>query len=515
MSNWMEGYASSDVYTKGAYRELNPNLAIFSLLSAGIRPPIIRRACELGFGYGMSLNHFASTQKIDWYGNDFDPKQKNFAQNLCTNSENGAVLTDSSFSQLTEYSGWPKFEFISLHGIWCWISQENQENILRFVSDHLSDDGILYISYNTSPGCQTFQPIRELMKHKFENGTRKSDGLEIRIKETIAYIQEFCSSGGHYLANNEQVARRIAELNSHTPAYILHEYMNDFWNVESFYSIKEKLSKIKLDFVCSSSVKNSLNSLNYTDKQVEFLNTIKDVSDREFVSDLYWAETFRKDYWVKGPNQISNQERYSALEKIQVIQCLPREDISSEFTGRAASGSIENELYDSVMDFIEKSDAVSLKDLSETISGITLEATIEVVRVLISLGFIQLVTSDEFIGSKDSLESALKMNDAICRESVRSENSVNYLCSPRTGDSLLLTRITLIYLHARNTGYETFESACLAVVKECAKNNETFQSDGIALSEEKDAHNYVMREVGAVIEKFGPVYLKHGVKLER
>lgn len=515
MSKWMEGYASSNVYTKGFYRDLNPNLAVFSLLCAGIRPPVIKNACELGFGYGMNLNFYASTQKTNWYGNDFDPTQKNYANNLCDLSDNGAVLSDASFAQLAEDCNWPKFDFISLHGIWSWISETNQENILKFICDHLSDDGVVYISYNSSPGCQIFQPVRELMKDKFENGTKKNDSLESRIAETLAYVKDLGESGGHFLENNSQVTKRIQELSNHTPAYILHEYLNDSWHIENFYSIKQKLERIKLKYVCSSNLQNTVSSLNYTEKQKSFLSNLVNSAEREYVSDLFWSETFRKDYWAKGPNVISNQERLLALENFRVIQCKPREDIAKEFIGRHSSGSIENELYNAVIELIEKSETASLKELSDVIDGNSIDAAIEITRVLISLGFIQLTISDEFIGLKNNLSSVAELNNVLCRESVKNENSINYLCSPKTGESLYLSRFTLIYIHARNNGSEDFDSACLTVVHECQKNNEIFHTEGVDLTDEKDAHSFVMREVGAIIDKFGPVYAKHGLILSR
>ena len=127
MGEWMEGYASTDTYTKSYFRELNPNFAAFALICAGIRPPKIKTACELGFGFGMSINHHASTQSIDWYGNDYNPEHKNYAQYISTSCDNKAVLTDKSFAQLVKNNDLPKFDYIALHGVWSWMSEENQK----------------------------------------------------------------------------------------------------------------------------------------------------------------------------------------------------------------------------------------------------------------------------------------------------------------------------------------------------------------------------------------------------
>jgi len=94
-------------------------------------------------------------------------------------------------------------------------------------------------------------------------------------------------------------------------------------------------------------------------------------------------------------------------------------------------------------------------------------------------------------------------------------NAVTYLCSPRTGDALPLSRSTLIYLHARQSGHDSFEEACLAVVRKCAENNEVFQHEGKVFKTESDAHEFIMSEVGKIIDNYGSILAKHGIVLGR
>ena len=514
MSSWMEGYASTDNYTKHYFRELNPNYAAFALLCAGIRPPKIKNACELGFGFGMSINQHASTQNINWYGNDYNPTQKNYAQHISNEARNGAVLTDESFAQLVEKSHWPKFDYISLHGIWSWMSVENQSKILKFIANHLSDNGVVYISYNVSPGSTAFLPIRDLMKHKYEFGTNKGETLEKRMEETLNYLYELKATGGNYLKNSPLAGKRLDDLKDKGASYLLHEYLNKDWNIESFLSMKEKLNEIKLGFCCSANFQSSLSALNYSEKQSDFLKQIIDPAEREYISDLYWAETFRKDYWAKGPSLLSKQERWDSLSKFRVIQSKPKEDVPKEFTGKAFKGSIENEIYHTVMNLIEEKETISLEEIAGHIKENSREAAIQSVRILLSLGYINLVINENYITKAKEQSFASSINGILCKESLKSENAVTYLCSNKSGEALPLTRSTLIYLHARDNGYETFSDACLAVVRLCAENSEVFQKDGKVLTNEKDAHDFIMKEVKDVIEKYSKILAKHGIELK-
>lgn len=515
MANWMEGYASTDNYTKSYFAELNPNFAAFMLLCEGIRPPTTKFACELGFGYGMSINHHACTQAVSWYGNDYNPEQKNYAQNISSRTKNGAVLTDKSFAQLVEKSDWPKFDFISLHGIWTWMSGTNQQHILDFISKHLSDDGVVYISYNVSPSSLAFDPIRELMKHKYEQGTAKGDKLRARMTETLNYLEEFRKTKPVYLTTSPIVEKRIDRLKNQDHAYLLHEYLNDDWNIESFLSINKKLNEIKLQFGSSANLRNSLTSLNYTKEQISFLQTVSSKPEREYLSDLIWCESFRKDYWVKGPNLISRQEQWEKLSNYKVIQLRPRSDIPKEFEGRAFKASIDNEIYDTVITLIEKSETISIDEIAAALNDKPRDSAIQCVKILLSFGFIGLVMNENYVPLRNHQSAGEDINVVMCHESVKEQNSVTFLCSPKTGCALPLTRNVLLYLDAKRRNNISFEDACMTIVEKALDNNEVFEVRGKKVNSKSQIHGAMMREVGNVIDKFGPILAKHDIVLER
>jgi len=81
MANWNDGYVSEIEYTYGYYPELNPLQARLHLLHKGFKPPVIRTACELGFGQGVSILTHSAGDDIKWYWTDFNPGQGAFAKN--------------------------------------------------------------------------------------------------------------------------------------------------------------------------------------------------------------------------------------------------------------------------------------------------------------------------------------------------------------------------------------------------------------------------------------------------
>lgn len=156
MQDWMAGYRADINYTYGYYSELNPLRMRLAFLNAGLDFPPITHACELGFGQGVSINIHAAASPIQWYGTDFNPAQAAFAQTLAKNCCSKAQLFDDAFADFAQRDDLPDFDYIALHGIWSWISEENRSVIVDFIRRKLKVGGVLYISYNTMPGWSTF-----------------------------------------------------------------------------------------------------------------------------------------------------------------------------------------------------------------------------------------------------------------------------------------------------------------------------------------------------------------------
>jgi hypothetical protein len=143
MSDWTAGYVTDIDYTFGYYPELNPLRLRLAFLAARHRPPEVDTACELAFGQGVSTNLHAAASGMQWFGTDFNPAQAGFAQELAAVSGAGARLFDESFTEFCTRPDLPDFDFIGLHGIWSWISDENRAVIVDFVRRKLAVGGVL------------------------------------------------------------------------------------------------------------------------------------------------------------------------------------------------------------------------------------------------------------------------------------------------------------------------------------------------------------------------------------
>ena len=143
MSDWTAGYIADIAYTYGYYGELNPLRLRLAFLSAGLAFPEVGTACELGFGQGMSTNLHAAASTTHWSGTDFNPAQAAFAMQLAQASGANVKLLDEAFAEFCNRSDLPEYDYIGLHGIWSWISDENRAVIVDFIRRKLKVGGVL------------------------------------------------------------------------------------------------------------------------------------------------------------------------------------------------------------------------------------------------------------------------------------------------------------------------------------------------------------------------------------
>ena len=181
MADWSSGYVVDVEYTYGFYQELTPSLLGFLTLLQGVQPPDLGSPslayCELGCGQGFSTNLLASANPhIQFHATDFNPGHIVGARTLAQSARLGNVhFYDDSFAEFVNRSDLPDFDFITLHGIYSWISPENRRTIVEFIRRKLKPGGLVYISYNCMPGWASVMPLRRLLvEHAAAQGTSNS-----------------------------------------------------------------------------------------------------------------------------------------------------------------------------------------------------------------------------------------------------------------------------------------------------------------------------------------------------
>lgn len=476
MSDWTAGYVADIGYTYGYYLELNPQRVKLAFLNAGLVAPEIGTACELGFGQGLSANMHAAASVCSWQGTDFNPSQAGFAQELATVSGAGAQLYDESFAEFATRD-LPAFDFIGLHGIWSWISDENRKVIVEFIRKKLKVGGVLYISYNTLPGWGTFAPMRHLMTEHAEVIGADGIGILSRINGALEFSQKLLETNPIFARANPLIAERINKIKDQNRHYLAHEYFNRDWHPMHFSTMAEWMQSAKLTYACSANYFEHLEGINLTSEQQAFLGDIHDPMFKQTVRDFMVNQQFRKDYWVKGARRLTLLEQTQGLRDQRLVMTAHRPDVVLKVTGALGEANLTEAIYAPILDLMADHKVRTIAQIEDAVkkSEITFAQFIQSVLVLCGNGTFSAVQEDAAaIKAKRNTD---KFNTYLMLKA-RSSNDISYLASPVTGGGVVVGRFQQLFVLALQHGKKTPEDWAVFVADILASQGQKIIKNG-------------------------------------
>ena len=455
MNDWTSGYVADIGYTYGYYQELNPQRVKLAFLNAGLVAPEFGTACELGFGQGLSANMHAAASVCSWHGTDFNPAQAGFAQELASVSGANAHLFDEAFAEFAQRD-MPDFDYIGLHGIWSWISDENRAVIVDFIRKKLKVGGVLYISYNTLPGWGTFAPMRHLMTEHAEIIGADGVGIVSRIDGALDFTEKLLATNPSFSRANPLINEKINQIKGQNRHYLAHEYFNRDWHPMHFATMAKWMGSAKLTYACSAHYLDHLDAVNLTAKQQDFLKDIHDPMFKQTVRDFMVNQQFRRDYWVKGARTISLLERAEQLREQRFVMSAYRPEVSLKVMGSLGEATLTESIYQPVLDLMADFKTRSLSQIEQAVKDkdINFGQLGQAVLILCGNGTLSSVQEETVISK--AKKRTEKLNTYLMLKS-RSSNDISFLASPVTGGGVVTGRFHQLFLLALAQGKKTPE----------------------------------------------------------
>lgn len=451
MFDWSAGYVSSIGYTHGYYHELNPQRLALAFLNAGLDYPHVVSACELGFGQGVSINLHAASSPIEWHGTDFLPSHAVHAREFAGASRASVALFDDSFQEFADREGLPDFDYIALHGVWSWISDENRRVIVDFLKRKLKVGGVLYISYNAQPAWAAMMPMRQLLTEYTEVLVAAGLPIAARIDSSIEFADKLLAIKPAYANANPQIKDRIHKMKAQERSYLAHEYFNRDWQPMSFIEMERWLRPAKLSYACSANYLEHVDAINLTQEQALFLSEITDPTFRQFVRDIIVNQQFRKDYWIKGPCRLSPPERMERLRAQPVILATHHTNVSLKVGGALGEANMTDSIYNPILAALADHQPKTLEEIEAAISnvGINFSQLLQAVFILIGKNDVVPVTTD--VTEQNVFTTASAFNKFILEKS-RWSGDIGYMASPVTGGGVTVNRFQQLFLLSQSQG---------------------------------------------------------------
>lgn len=480
------------------------------MLCNGLVFPEVRTACELGFGQGVSTNMHAAGSEMQWFGTDFNPSHAVVAQQMAKASGANTHVFDASFAELGQRKDLPQFDFIGVHGVWSWISDENRQELVDFIRARLKVGGVLYISYNVHPGWSNFIPMRQLMLEYVERATSHSKGIASRIQEALDFSEKLVATKPIYTQANPQVEKRLESIRSQNRNYVAHEYFNRDWHPMTFLDMDKHLDQAKLSFICSAHFLEHVSSLTMTKEQREVVETVSDQTLRNQLSDFMTNQFFRRDYWTRGLRRMSGSEQMERFNDFYLLLNRHIEDVSYTIKGPIGEANLSKDVYQPLIELMADHKPRSIGEIMSKLQSDQLTPSSLLQAMIVLIGDNQM--SPVYLEpSKKVRKQCMQLNRHIKSRS-RDTDEIQFLASPLTGGGVPANRINQLFLLARENRLTNETQLAQFAWDRLSAGKQSLVKDGKALETAEENLAELGNRAKDFINKTLPVYTALGIQ---
>ena len=284
-------------FTTPAYLE-----AYGTLVGLNTPPAKTARVLELGATYGGNIiSQAVHNPEATFVGIELSQDQVEKGNKIISDAKlDNVSLIQGDIMNFDETLG--TFDYIIAHGFYSWISDEMKDKLLDIISNHLADNGIAYVSYNTYPGWHTMEEVRQLML--FAN--RGHD--ELTHKEKVLRGKTVGSLVGSQILNYDNLKERnskflgaLRSVMQKDDYYVGHDHLEPHNDPCYFYQFNDHLKAHNLAYVCDADLTLSM-VRTYDESIADKLEKLAPHSqaDQEQYLDFMLDTTFRKSIICKS-----------------------------------------------------------------------------------------------------------------------------------------------------------------------------------------------------------------------
>lgn len=495
MSSWNAGYVSEIAYTHGYYRELSPSLIDFSLLCAQQRHRVggKRRYLELGFGQGVSLAVHAAACSGEFWGTDFNPVHAANARDLVQPLGDKVKIFDDSFEEFAKREDLPEFDVITLHGIWSWISDHNRSIITNLIRRRLAVGGVVYISYNATPGWSMMMPLRDLLSLHVETATEKARPITERISSAMEFARSVAGAGSAFFKQNPALLARLDTMKGQDHTYLAHEYLNADWHPMAFSKVHEILQEAKLTYAGSGHLSDTIPSINLTAEAQKMLAGLTNPVLRETVRDFFTGNQFRRDIWVKGARPMDSFEQNQRLFDTRFMLVTVPKNIPTTVQTLMGEALLQQEVYQPVIALLADDGYApkTLQQLCDRLPNIDKSSIYQALLLLVGMAYAAPCQSAAEVEA--NAEGCARFNSSLT-DAAYFSGGPSYLASPVTATGVMLPKASLWVLREMKAGRTELEEMVENVWKNLSARNQRMARDGKAL-ETPEANKAEIRQL--------------------
>lgn len=245
-------------------------------------------------------------------------------------------------------------DYVTVQGVWSWISPDNQRALLQLVLASLKPGGVVMLGYNCLPGWSQligFQKLIRMLSLDYE-GTPTQ-----KFWRALAHVKT-ASEAGMYALDASQFDWFDTMKEGLPEDYFAHEYLNGHWQPMWSGDAIEAAGDHGLSFQCSGSRDRIRDDFFYKAEKRAEIDKVTNIPAREIMKDMLVNSWFRRDIFSKGELQPLDEDIAIAQRMGGYWAAIgPKADV--KFSARSPAGTLkfDNAAAHHILDHLESGPA--------------------------------------------------------------------------------------------------------------------------------------------------------------
>lgn len=305
--------------------------AYAALVGVAAPNPKTARVLELGATYGGNIiSQALFNPDATFVGIELSQEQVEKGNEVIANAGlTNVSLIQSDIASIGSEIG--TFDYIIAHGVYSWVDDGVKEALLRLINEHLAEDGIAYVSYNTYPGWHTMEEVRQLMM--FSN----RDKAQFNHKEKVLHGKTIGSIVGSQILKYDNLKERnskflgaLRSVMQKDEYYVGHDHLEPNNDPVYFYQFNDHLAAHNLAYLCDADL--TLSMVRSFDADIA--DTLDKLAPNDHVAqeqylDFMLDTTFRKSIICKAKH--AEAVTYD-MGNPELVNSVPMRTIINSFT---------------------------------------------------------------------------------------------------------------------------------------------------------------------------------------
>jgi methyltransferase-like protein/protein-L-isoaspartate O-methyltransferase len=281
-------------YPSYVYAQTHPDrlATIATILEMNPAPVEACRVLELGCGAGGNLVPMA----FDLFGSSFvgcDLAGGPIAQGqqmIAALGLNNVSLKQLDLMAVSSELG--QFDYIIAHGLFSWVPEVVRDRILAICRSHLAPQGVVYISYNTYPGCRLREIARDMMRFHSQDTQNPAEKVG-QSRAVIKWIAEAQKQTNSYATFLNEINARLMKRDDGS---IYHDELGDINFPRYFHQFAKHAGEHGLQFLSEADYFERSADSSFTEDAARQLDQLgeDDVLAREQYLDFLKGRSFRQ-----------------------------------------------------------------------------------------------------------------------------------------------------------------------------------------------------------------------------